>query len=313
MRFFVPILLLIPALASAAPPKGFDARVQAVLQQQGVPGATVAIVEDGKVTLARGYGVRGLEHPEPVGADTLFQIGSTTKAFDHGRARHPRRRGQDRLGRPGHRSPARISACTTPGSRAKSRCATCSCIAAASAAARATCCSCPTTNFSRADTVRRLRFLKPATSFRSGFAYDNVLYIGRGPGDRGGQRADLGGVRQRTHARSRRHDRRPSPATPSALSVADRAYPHGRVGELRGIGTQEALRREGGRARRQRRPGRRDRRGRQRPRALARGSARGRAGSGLGEAPVLRRARPGDVAAGRADSGHATPRCACGR
>ena len=30
---------------------------------------------------------------------------------------------------------------------------------------------------SRAEVVRRLRFIKPATSFRSGYAYDNILYI----------------------------------------------------------------------------------------------------------------------------------------
>src|SRR3974390_1208653 len=35
----------------------------------------------------------------------------------------------------------------------------------------------PRTNLSRAESVRRLRYLKPATSFRSGFAYDNVLYM----------------------------------------------------------------------------------------------------------------------------------------
>ena len=34
----------------------------------------------------------------------------------------------------------------------------------------------PSTDISRADLVRRIRYLKPATSFRSGFAYDNVLY-----------------------------------------------------------------------------------------------------------------------------------------
>ncbi len=45
-----------------------------------VPGAAIAIVENGKVTLARGYGVRKLGSAEAVGADTLFQIGSTTKA-----------------------------------------------------------------------------------------------------------------------------------------------------------------------------------------------------------------------------------------
>jgi CubicO group peptidase (beta-lactamase class C family) len=35
----------------------------------------------------------------------------------------------------------------------------------------------PRTNLSRAESVRRLRYIKPATSFRSAYAYDNVLYM----------------------------------------------------------------------------------------------------------------------------------------
>jgi CubicO group peptidase (beta-lactamase class C family) len=34
----------------------------------------------------------------------------------------------------------------------------------------------PSSNLTRAETVERLRYLKPKTSFRSGYAYDNVLY-----------------------------------------------------------------------------------------------------------------------------------------
>jgi CubicO group peptidase (beta-lactamase class C family) len=35
----------------------------------------------------------------------------------------------------------------------------------------------PRGSYSRAEAVRRLRFIKPATSFRSAYAYDNVLYM----------------------------------------------------------------------------------------------------------------------------------------
>ena len=35
----------------------------------------------------------------------------------------------------------------------------------------------PRSDLSRAEIVRRLRYIKPATSFRSGYAYDNVLYM----------------------------------------------------------------------------------------------------------------------------------------
>ena len=41
--------------------------------------------------------------------------------------------------------------------------------------------------------------IKPATSFRSGYAYDNILYMVAGAADRGGQRPDLGAVHVRDH------------------------------------------------------------------------------------------------------------------
>jgi CubicO group peptidase (beta-lactamase class C family) len=46
-----------------------------------VPGCAVAAVQDGRVVLAAGWGQRDLDTKLPVTADTLFAIGSTTKAF----------------------------------------------------------------------------------------------------------------------------------------------------------------------------------------------------------------------------------------
>jgi CubicO group peptidase (beta-lactamase class C family) len=46
-----------------------------------VPGMAVAIVKDGKILVAKGYGVRKLGDPTPVDEFTLFGIGSNTKAF----------------------------------------------------------------------------------------------------------------------------------------------------------------------------------------------------------------------------------------
>ena len=59
----------------------FDARVEAVRAQFDVPGIAVAIVKDGQVVLARGYGVREIGKPEKVDAHTMFAIASNTKAF----------------------------------------------------------------------------------------------------------------------------------------------------------------------------------------------------------------------------------------
>ena len=67
--------------AEAAPPADLDARVESVLQAHGVPGMAIAIVEDGKPVLAKGWGVRKLGTQDKVDADTIFPTGSTGKAI----------------------------------------------------------------------------------------------------------------------------------------------------------------------------------------------------------------------------------------
>lgn len=76
----VAVLFNTPALASP-PLQDLDAYVHQTMQQWKVPGMAVAVVKDGKVVLARGYGVRELGKPSKVDADTLFDIGSNTKSF----------------------------------------------------------------------------------------------------------------------------------------------------------------------------------------------------------------------------------------
>jgi len=55
--------------------------VQTAMQQLGVPGAGVAIVEHGKVVYEGGLGVRELGKSEPVDAHTMFMIASNTKGM----------------------------------------------------------------------------------------------------------------------------------------------------------------------------------------------------------------------------------------
>ena len=45
------------------------------------PGLAIAVVKDGRIVFAKGYGVRELGKPAPVDTQTLFAIGSTTKAM----------------------------------------------------------------------------------------------------------------------------------------------------------------------------------------------------------------------------------------
>jgi CubicO group peptidase (beta-lactamase class C family) len=162
--------------ALAAPPKNFERRVEAVRTEIGVPGMAIAIVENGKITFARGFGVKQLGKTDPVDADTIFPTGSTGKALTVAALATLVDAGKigwddkviDRL--PGfemydpwvtreitirdllvHRSGLGLGAGDLM--------------------------FVPRTNLTRAESVRRLRYIKPATSFRSGYAYDNVLYM----------------------------------------------------------------------------------------------------------------------------------------
>jgi CubicO group peptidase (beta-lactamase class C family) len=55
--------------------------VEEQLQVWEVPGCAVSAVKDGEIVLNKGFGLRDVKADEPVTADTLFPIGSTTKAF----------------------------------------------------------------------------------------------------------------------------------------------------------------------------------------------------------------------------------------
>ena len=241
MRFLAAAVALAFAIpAHAAPPAGFDQRVEALRTSLGVPGVSIAIVEDGKTTLARGYGIRDLGTPEPVTADTIFSTGSTGKAFtvaalailvDEGRI------GWDdkvidhmpdfRMYDPWvtremtirdllvHRSGLGLGAGDLL--------------------------FVPRSDLSRRESVRRLRHIKPATSFRSGYAYDNVLYmvVGQLIEEVTGQTWEAF-VQQRIYAPLRMTHS--TVDDKGRLASANRARGHGRLnGAIRGVGDQEPL------------------------------------------------------------------------
>jgi CubicO group peptidase (beta-lactamase class C family) len=52
---------------------------EAARKQTSVPGVAMAIIQDGKIVLEKGFGVRELGSNEPVTPSTLFMIGSMTK------------------------------------------------------------------------------------------------------------------------------------------------------------------------------------------------------------------------------------------
>jgi CubicO group peptidase (beta-lactamase class C family) len=141
-----------------------------------VPGIAIAVVKDGKVVATQGFGLRKLGAPGKVDGKTLFEVASNSKAFtaaalamlvDEGKlawddpvTKHlpdfqmydayvtHEMTVRDLLT---HRSGLGLGAGDLLWW--------------------------PTTNFSTDDIIHKLRYIRPATSFRSSYAYDNLLYI----------------------------------------------------------------------------------------------------------------------------------------
>ena len=67
--------------AAGQPLADFDAYVQLAVAEWEVTGLAVAVVKDGEVLFAKGYGIRELGSAAKVDEHTLFAIGSTTKAM----------------------------------------------------------------------------------------------------------------------------------------------------------------------------------------------------------------------------------------
>jgi CubicO group peptidase (beta-lactamase class C family) len=153
-----------------------DTDVERVMKLFDVPGIAIAVVKDGQVLAARGFGVRKLGAPDKIDGKTLFEVASNSKAFtaaalamlvDEGKlawddpvTKHlpdfqmydpyvtHEMTVRDLLT---HRSGLGLGAGDLLWW--------------------------PTTSFSTDEIIHKLRYIAPSTSFRSSYAYDNLLYI----------------------------------------------------------------------------------------------------------------------------------------
>jgi len=180
IRLLVALLLASPLLAVAPPaPAQEQAQLDLLVERTraafNVPGIAVAVVKDGQVVAAKGYGVRKLGEAAPVTPRTLFGIASNTKIFtavalailvDEGRLAWDDRV-VDRL--PGFQM---SDAYVTREMRIRDLL----CHRSGLGLGAGDLLFFPGTDLSSQDILYRLRFVPLATSFRSAYAYDNILY-----------------------------------------------------------------------------------------------------------------------------------------
>jgi CubicO group peptidase (beta-lactamase class C family) len=176
---FLAISLEAQTTALNAAPADLDASVAASMKTFDVPGMAVAIVKDGKILVAKGYGVRKLGDPTPVDEFTMFGIGSNTKAFTTAALatlvdEHKLSWDDPVYQRlPGfvmydpyvsHEMTIRDLLTHRSGM----------------GLGEGDLLFWPHTTYSREDVIYKLRFMKPQSSFRSHYAYDNLLYMTAG-------------------------------------------------------------------------------------------------------------------------------------
>jgi CubicO group peptidase (beta-lactamase class C family) len=165
----------LPGTGQQAPPK-FDAYVQRVMQTFTVPGLSVAIVKDGNVVLAKGYGVRRLGDPTPVDARTRFGIASNTKLFTATALAILVEEGKVEWDKPViNYLPA--FAMSDPYVTHELTVRDLLVHRSGLGLGAGDLLWWPPSTYNRKEIARRIRYIPLSTSFRSAYAYDNVLYL----------------------------------------------------------------------------------------------------------------------------------------
>jgi CubicO group peptidase (beta-lactamase class C family) len=165
--------------AQTAPPADLDSYVANSMKTFDVPGMAVAIVKDGKVMAAKGYGVRKLGDPTPVDEHTMFGIGSNTKAFTSAALAGLVDAGKLSWDDPVYqRLPGfvmydpYVSHEMTIRDLLTHR--------SGMGLGEGDLLFWPHSTYTREEIIYKLRFMKPTSSFRSHYAYDNLLYMTAG-------------------------------------------------------------------------------------------------------------------------------------
>ena len=174
----VPLLLLAQNKAFEARLKEIDAYAAKAGQDWRVPGFAVAIVKDDAVIFAKGYGVRELGKPEPVDEHTLFAIASNSKAVTAAALAILVDQGKIQWDDPATKY--------LPGFQLYDPYVTREITVRDLLCHRSGLATFGgdllwyMTTYSRDEILRRVRYLKPVTSFRTTYGYQNLMFLAAG-------------------------------------------------------------------------------------------------------------------------------------
>ncbi len=156
--------------------QGFDQYVTTAMTDWKIPGFAVAIVKNGKIVISKGYGLRDVKNNLPVDENTLFAIGSCTKAFTSAALCILVDRGMVDLDKPVINY--------IPSFRLYDNCATMNVTPRDLMCHRS---GLPRNDLvwygadlSRKEIMDRLKYLEPSKPFRTTFQYQNMMFLAAG-------------------------------------------------------------------------------------------------------------------------------------
>lgn len=159
------------------PLNGLDEYIMKAMKDWDVPGLAIAILKDGKVLLAKGFGVKEVGTNKPVDEHTIFAIGSNTKAFT---ATAIALLAQDKKLSLDDPATKHLKGFQLYDPYVTREITVRDLLCHRSGLGRRGDALWYGQDFSRDEILHRIRFLKPNSSFRSKIGYQNIMYLAAG-------------------------------------------------------------------------------------------------------------------------------------
>jgi len=173
------LMLFIGSLSVAAqdaPLQGFDDYVNRAIKDWEVPGLAIAVIKNDKIVFAKGYGVRELGKPSPVDERTLFAIGSSSKAFTAATVAMLVDEGKLKWDDPATKYLPSLQLYDPYATREL----TVRDLLSHRVGLERGDLLWYASPYDRSEVLRRIRYLKPSSSMRSRFGYQNVMFLAAG-------------------------------------------------------------------------------------------------------------------------------------